>query len=82
MFYDDTYGVRISFYGIFFYQDWVATTGVPDLPFAGGSHRPKNLKNPKQKNKKKIIIPTLIHTFAYTLLRAPGAMSPNRLSAT
>ena len=25
----------------FFYHDLVATTEVPDLPFAGGSHRPK-----------------------------------------
>ena len=33
---------------IFFYQDLVATTGVTDLPFEGGSHRPKNLKNPKK----------------------------------
>ena len=36
----------------FFYQELVATTGVPDLPFAGGSHRPKNLKNPKKQKKK------------------------------
>ena len=26
----------------FFYHDLVATTGVPDLPFAGGSYRPNN----------------------------------------
>ena len=31
----------------FFYQDVVATTGVPVLPFAGSSHRPKNLKKNK-----------------------------------
>ena len=28
----------------FFYQDLAATAGVPDLPFAGGSHRPKTCK--------------------------------------
>ena len=38
----------------FLYQDLVATTGVPDLPFAGGSHRPKNFKNLKRKKKKKV----------------------------
>ena len=65
----------------FLYQDMVATPGVPDLPFAGGSQRPKNLKNPKSK-KKRNNYHTLIHTFAHTLLNAPGAMSPNRLSAT
>ena len=26
---------------LFFYHGLVATTGVPDLPFPGGSHRPK-----------------------------------------
>ena len=29
----------ITLSNFFFYQDLVATTGVPDLPFAGGSHR-------------------------------------------
>ena len=42
----------------------IATTGVPDLPFTEGSHRPKNLKNLKKE--KKIIIHTFIHTFAHT----------------
>ena len=28
-----------------------ATTEVPDFPFAGGSHKPKNLKNSKKKKK-------------------------------
>ena len=47
----------------FFYQELVATTGVPDLPFAGDSHRPKTLKNPKKKKKKKeSSTHTLIHT--------------------
>ena len=36
----------------FLYQDLVATLGCLDLPFAGGSHRSKNLKNQKKCDKK------------------------------
>ena len=65
----------------FLYQDLVATIGVPDLPSAGGATGQKTRKTQKRR-KKSLIIHTLIHTFAHTLLSAPGAMSPNRLSAT
>ena len=41
---------------------------------------PKKLEK-TQELRKKIIIRTFIHTFAHTLLSAPQAMSPNRLSA-
>ena len=43
---------------------------VPDLLLAG------------KKIRKKLIIHTLIHAFAHTLLSVPGAMPPDRLSAT
>ena len=47
---DETCPFFVSF---FFYKDFVATTRVPDLLFAGGSsNRPKKLKNPKRKKKK------------------------------
>ena len=54
--YDAALGLTVyieTYIYIFFYQDLVATTGVPDIPFAVGSHRPKNLKNPKKERKKK-----------------------------
>ena len=69
----------------FLYQYLVATTGMPDHPFTGGSQRPKNLENPQKKREKKLDFHTLIHTFAHTLHSAPKAMlpnRPNRLSAT
>ena len=76
----------IPFYisNIFFYKDLVTTTRVPDLPFAGGSNRPKNLKNSKKKTKKKkyLLIHPFTHTFVHTLLSAPEAVTPDRQSAT
>ena len=36
----------------------------------------------EEKRRKKLVIHTLIHKFAHTLLSAPGAMSPDRLSRT
>ena len=64
-------------YGKFFlYQDLVATTGAR-TPL----RRPENLENRKNK-RKKLTFHILIHTFAHTLLSAPGAMPPIRLSAT
>ena len=36
-----------------FYQDLVASTGVPDLSFAGGSHGPKKLEKSKKDEEKK-----------------------------
>ena len=56
------------------------TTGVLDLLFAGGSHRPKNLNNPKEKNH--LLILSFIHIFVHTLLSAPEAVTPDRQSAT
>ena len=67
----------------FFYQDLVATTGVPDLLFAGGSHIPKNLKNQKNRREKKnqFLILSFTHTLAHTLLSASEAVSPDIVSA-
>ena len=71
-----------SYFVFFLYQDLAATTDVQHLPFAWCSNRPKNLKNPKNKKESKnLIVHTLIHTFLHTLLNAPGAMSPDIVSA-
>ena len=34
-------GSKQKFVIAFFYGDYVAATGMPDLPFTGDSHRPK-----------------------------------------
>ena len=64
----------------FFCQGLVATTWVPDLPFAGGRRRPKNLKNPK-KRKRINYSYSHSHTFAHTLFSAPDAVTPDIVSA-
>ena len=47
----------------FFYQDLFATTRMPDLPFAGGSHKQKLKKSKKEEEKKQELnTHTLIHT--------------------
>ena len=54
----DLFEAKSTDFFFFIYHDLVAIAEVPDLPFAGGSHRPKTRK----KNNKELIIHTPIQT--------------------
>ena len=53
---------------LFFYQDLVATTGVPDLPIAGGNIGQNNLKHPKKKKKNYSYSHSHKHLLIYSLV--------------
>ena len=59
-------------------RTWLPPLGCQTSPSQGVATGQKTWKN--QNKKKKIIIHTLIHTFAHIFLSAPGVMSPNRQS--